>query len=199
MGPKDGGGSHGADFAFEAGFYRAGLLRAGNDGDDFTALQDLFYGHRDGARRNFGNGSEPAFVDLLSAAGLVELDDQVRVFGLEVGWGVVERQVAVFADSDECDVDWCRCQFLTYRADNFGGILFAVEQVIAADAGFSNKAFHQIFAETGGVVDRKANVLIEVEHFDARPVDAGSGGEELEEIELRGTGGGDDAGHCGFG
>jgi hypothetical protein len=49
------------------------------------------------------------------------------------------------------------------------------------------------------VLDRKPDVLIEVEHFDAGPVNAGSGGEELEEIELRGAGGGDDARGFGLG
>lgn len=39
----------------------------------------------------------------------------------------------------------------------------------------------------------KADVFVEMKHFDTAPVDAGRGGERCEKFELRGAGGGDDA------
>jgi hypothetical protein len=47
------------------------------------------------------------------------------------------------------------------------------------------------------MVERKSDVFVEVEHFDAGPVDTGSCGEELKEVDLGGAGGGNDA--CGLG
>ena len=48
---------------------------------------------------------EPALAELLPAAGVVELDHEVRLLGLEVGRRVVEGEVAVLADAHEGHVD----------------------------------------------------------------------------------------------
>ena len=77
--------------------------------------------------------------------------------------------------------------------------LLYVEEMIAADAGFANEALGEVFAEAGGMGDGEPNVFIEVKHFDAVPLDARSGGEELEEVELRSAGGGNEADGFGFG
>src|SRR5215210_548103 len=42
-----------------------------------------------------------AFTYLLPAAGFIEIDDDIRLLGLEVGGRVVEGEVAVLADADE--------------------------------------------------------------------------------------------------
>ncbi len=70
--------------------------------------------------------------------------------------------------------------------------------MIAADTRLTNEPLHQVSAETGRVIERKSNILIEMEHFDAIPIDAGSSSEKLQEVELRGAGGGDDAGGIGL-
>jgi len=93
--------------------------------------------------------------------------------------------VTVFADTDECDVDGAGFQFLPHSFDYNRGIQFAVEQVVSPNARFSNEALHQISAEAGRMRFGKSYVLIEMEHLDALPVDAGSCSEELEEVELR--------------
>src|SRR5262249_6621743 len=146
-----------------------------------------------GTRGNFGNGIEPAFVDLLGAAGVVEFHDQIGFVDFEISGRIVKRKVAVFTDSNEGEVNRCGGQRLPYRANNLGRILLAIEQVIPANARLANEALHQIFAETGRVADREANVLVEVKHFDAVPVDARSCGQELQKVELRRAGCGDDA------
>jgi len=38
-------------------------------------------------------------IHLLVAAGFIGIDDEVRLFGLEIRWRVVEHQMAVFSDA----------------------------------------------------------------------------------------------------
>jgi len=55
---------------------------------------------------------------------------------------------------------------------NFFRILLAVEQVVSANSRFSNEPLHQIFAEARRVIYGKSYVFIEMEHFNALPIDA---------------------------
>ncbi len=57
--------------------------------------------------RHLGKAREPPFIDLLSAAGLVELHDDVRLTAVEIRGGIVEREMPVLADPDKCDIDRC--------------------------------------------------------------------------------------------
>ena len=52
-------------------------------------------------------------------------------------------------------------------------LALAVEQVVAGDAGLVDQPLQQVSAEAGRVIDRQTDVLVEVKHLDARPVDAG--------------------------
>ncbi len=92
--------------------------------------------------------------------------------------------MGVFADSDEREVDGGGLQCLPYGADDVRGILFTVQQLVAADTCFSNEPLHEIIAEASRVSDGKSDVLIQMEHFDAVPIDPGSCGEELQEVDL---------------
>ena len=112
---QNGSGRGRANLPFQASLYGARFLRTGNDCDDLFALQDLFHGHRDSASGNLGNGFEPAFVDLLRAACLIEFDDQIRFIGFEIGGRIVERQVRILADSDEREIDGRGLQCLALR------------------------------------------------------------------------------------
>jgi len=49
---------------------------------------------------------EPSFAELLMAAGFVQVNHQVGPLGGEVGGGVVECEVTVFADPDKGHVNW---------------------------------------------------------------------------------------------
>ncbi len=77
---------------------------------------------------------------------------------------------------------------------NLRRIAVAVEQVIAADAHLVDQPIEQVAPKACGVIDRQADVLIEMKHFDARPVDGGRRCERFEEIDLRRAGRDDDAG-----
>ena len=96
---------HRRHLAFDARLDRLRLARVGHHADDLARLQNLAHRHRDGLRRDVRDRAEPAFADLLPAARVVERDDEVRLLGVEIGRGIVERQVAVFADPDKRDVD----------------------------------------------------------------------------------------------
>src|SRR5580765_1818739 len=61
------------------------------------------------------------------------------------------------------------------------------------DAGLIDEPLLQEAAEAGGMGFRNADVLVEVEHLHARPVNTGKAGEHFEKRKLRGAGGGDDA------
>lgn len=102
---QDRGGDVGGDFAFDGVADGFGFAGVGDGADDGGALHDLADAHGDGLAGHVVEGGEPAFAQLLAAAGVVELDDEVGFFGLEVGGRVVEGEVAVFADADEGDVD----------------------------------------------------------------------------------------------
>src|SRR5579862_281691 len=96
--PQDRGGRHGADRSIETGFDGSRLARPRNHSENFPSFKNLAHGHGDSL---CGNGVEifkPAFGDLLRAAGVVERDDDVWLFRLEIGGGIVERNMSIFAD-----------------------------------------------------------------------------------------------------
>ena len=64
----------------------------------------------------------------------------------------------------------------------------------ARDARLADQPLEQVAAEARRVIDRQADVLVEMKHLDARPVDARRGGERVEKLELRRAGRGDDPG-----
>src|SRR2546423_775146 len=76
-----------------------------DDTQDMARLENLADRHRDGSARNFFETAKPSFADLLKPASLIEFDDQIRLFGFKVGRGIIEREVAVFSDADECCIN----------------------------------------------------------------------------------------------
>ena len=147
--------------------------------------------------RNIG---EPAFADLLAAAGFVESDNEIRLFGDEIGGRIVESDVAIFADAQKCDVDGRRRQLfadLASHRERIGRI--AGERVKVNDAGLRYQALHQKFAKTGGMRGRQADVFIEMESLNSGPIDAGRFGQCIQKLELRRAGCRDDAGATALG
>jgi len=64
--------------------------------------------------------------------------------------------------------------------------------VIPLDPGLADQPLQQISAKACGMIDGQPDVLVKVEHLHASPVERQCG-ERVEEIELRCTGGGDNA------
>jgi hypothetical protein len=57
-----------------------------------------------------------------------------------------------------------------------------------------DQPFPQIAAKTGWVRLRQADVVVQMEHRRPRPVDAGGSRQDLQKLELRDLGGGDERG-----
>ena len=91
--------------AFDRIANRLGFALVGHRANNRSALHDLPHAHRDRLLRHIVERREPTFAQLLAAAGVVELDDQVGFFGFEIGRRIVEREVAIFADADKGNVD----------------------------------------------------------------------------------------------
>src|SRR5260370_32864640 len=113
---------HGTDLSFEAGFYGLSLTLPGNHGENLFRLKNLFRRHRKGLLRNLGDICEPGFADLLLAARLVEIDDDVRFFGLEICRRIVERNMPILPDAEERDVNWRRSYVLAGLARHGGRV-----------------------------------------------------------------------------
>ena len=194
MRAEDGSGSHGAEFAVEAGVNGLGFARVGNDAEDLLGFEDLLDGHGDGLLGNLVEIAEPAFADLLLAAGVIEIDDDVRIGDLEIGGRIVEGEMAIFADAGEGNIDGRAGDGGVDAANEVAGIGGGIEKVMIGDAGLADKALFEEFAEAGGMIGGQADVFVKMKEFDVLPGDVGSGGEDFEEFELRGAGGGDEAG-----
>ena len=123
--------------------------------------------------RNFRNIRKPSFAHLLAAASFVEIDDEIGIFGIEIGWRIVEGEMTVLADADKRNIDWRRPQRVANLTDDFARIGLPVEQMIVRDASLLNQPFEKIFAKAGGMSNGQADVFIEVKHLDALPVDIG--------------------------
>jgi hypothetical protein len=168
--------------------------RIGHDAHDLARGEDLTDRDADRACRHVRDRLEPPFTNLLAPARFVELDDQVGLVGLEVGRRVVEGQVAVLADADERAIDRRLADGGADPAADLLRVLRAVEQVMPRDAGRPDQALLQVALKARRMVRAHADVLVEMKHLDASPVDAGTGGERLEKLELRCAGGRQDPG-----
>ena len=183
----------GAHFPLQAVPNRARLPLVGHDAEDLLRLQDLAHRHRNRPLGHLFDPREPALAHLLPAAGLVEANHEVGLFGLEVGRRIVERQVAVLADAHEGHVDrTCRekCR-PPDRASASGVGSVAGDEVKGPGMDAGDDPFAEVAAEAGRVDSGKAHVLVEVEEHGLRPVDPVRRGERIQELELGGPGGGD--------
>ena len=114
--------------------------------------------------------------------------------GLEIGRRIVEGEVRVLADADEGDVDGRALDRLADGAAHRVEITVAVERVKRRDAGAVDEVLVQHAPEAGRVIGGDADVLVEMEQLDPRPVDGRARGEAVQEAELRVPRGGDGPG-----
>lgn len=187
------------DRSLESGLDGLGFAGFRNGGNDLGGLENLANGHGDGAGGDVRERFEPAFADLLTAAGFIEIDEEVGIFGIEIGGRIVEGEVSVLADADESEINGGSEQVVGGGAEKRGGIGVAVECVVTNDGGLIDEATLKIVGEAGWVSDGQAEVLIELKEFDGLPWDRGRGDEGLEKFELRGASCGDEAGDAGAG
>ena len=184
MRPQNRRRGHGRDLALHTGLDSLRLPLVGHDADDFARFEDLPHGHGNGSGGYLVSRGEPAFADLLLPALSVERHNQVWLLGVEVRRRIVERQVAILANPDKRHVDGRLGELAANALGDAGGVLFPIEQMIPGDARLGDEAIEEVFAKTGGMIDRQADVLVQVEHLHARPVDGGRRGKRLQKVEL---------------
>src|SRR5262249_29383984 len=106
---------------------------------------------------------------------------------------VVERQMSIFADADEGYVNRRRADLFANALANLIRMAFPIPQVIISQSPPFDQTFEQVFAKARRMSDRQTDVLIEVDHLDFRPVNAGRFRQGAQKLELRRAGRGDDA------
>jgi len=184
------------DLPFEASPDGGGFAGVRDDRDDFLRAQDLPDGHGDGFARNFVEAGKPALVELLPTASLVQLHDEVRLFGSKIGGRIIECKVAVFTDADKGEINRRGKEFATYLLNYGLRVQHAIQPMKFLDTGFVNETLQEILAKAGGVRDRQADILIQVKDLQPRPIDVRQGGERIEKLELRGARGGNQPHHA---
>src|SRR5579862_1277467 len=113
-----------------------GFARVWNDTQNLFRLENLADAHRDRAHGHIGQGLEPAFAELLAAAGLIEIDHDVRFFGFKISGRIVEGQMSVLANADESYVDRGFAKLAGNFGDSLGWVLLAVEKMMMRNADF---------------------------------------------------------------
>jgi hypothetical protein len=134
-------------------------------------------------------GGEPSLAQLLAAAGLVEHHDLEPVLRVEIRRWIVERQMAVLADTGEDHIDHQRFDEAVEAGKlsvAIGGI--AVNEVKGADPGqMGENTLPQISPETRRMRLRQIDVFVEMESEDARPVNVLALAQRLQHLELTGA------------
>ena len=138
--------------------------------------------------RHIVNGGEAAVVHLLHTTDLVELGELDGGGIVEIGnAGIVEGDVAVLADADQTDVNGFLADLFGQLCDAFSSAVDKVNSLQGAD--LVHKALLQVLAEAGHVGDGQTNVLVQMEHLNAVPLNAGFLCQGTDGIELGSAGG----------
>jgi len=191
VGPQDRSRSQRTDLSLKTRLHGRGLAGVGHDTQDSPRLQDLADAHGNGALRYVFEGREPSFAKLLAPASLVQINDKIGFLGFKIRWRIVECEMPILSDPHERDVDRRREQCLAGVADDFRRILFSIQQIVFRNSSLLNQPFAKKSTEAGRVRSWKANVFVQVKHFDLLPVDSRQTRENLQKLKLRGAGGRD--------
>src|SRR5690606_31424348 len=139
------------------------------------AGHDLVNRHRDGAHRYGVEVLEPSLAQLLTAARLVELDEDVGIGGFEIRRWVVEGEMAVLADAGKADMDVARPD----RAVQPLALCCGVGRItgnhleLPDAADLVEEALLQVAAEARRMGSVDADIFVEMKGMDAAPIDVG--------------------------
>ena len=170
---KDRGRCVDGHWAFDGSFDGLGLPLVGHGAYDCGGFHNLTNRHADGLGGDVVERGKPTFAHLLTATGLVEIDHEVGFVGLEVGGGIVEGEMAIFADTYAGDVD-------RVVADDFSQPLAFGDRVFVISVDpvkffwtfdLIAKSFFEVASKTGRVGFGQADIFIQVEASDALPVE----------------------------
>ena len=164
--------------------------------DDGFRFHDLADGHRDRLLGNLRKGLEPPLAHLLPAAGLVEVHHEIRSRGFEVGRWIVECEMPVLADAGKANIDRVLGDDCPNPPTLRPGFALSIDVVKCGERQRETRhePLPQVFTERGRMRDRRADIFVEVEGGDARPIDPGLLDEPFDHFKLRGAGGHNDVG-----
>src|SRR5271165_2641522 len=106
MPPQNRSWRHGADLSLKAGLHRLCLALVGNYRENLAGLENLARRHRERAFRYLRNIRKPRFPNLLAAARLIQVDDNVWVLDNKISGWIVERDVPIFSNTQKSNIDW---------------------------------------------------------------------------------------------
>jgi hypothetical protein len=166
MALQDGCRPHVGDLAFEHMLDGVRLALIGDRHDDAFTGKDALHGHRYGFGRDRQKIGEPSLPDLLQATRRIERHFLVGNSRSEIGWRVIECQVAVLANSRKGDVNRMLVdqgvetvdlprqirRIAFYEVEGAQSRQFAGEALpeIPAEAGFVGCGYSHIFVKMEG-------------------------------------------------
>ena len=187
---------HGRKLALESDLHGVRFAGIRHGIDDAAALHDLAHAHGYRPLRHVIQSREPAFAELLFPTHLIQIHHKIRSFRIEVGGRIVERDMSVFADADERNIDRLFLQMGPEPVAETPEIFrFPVHQIhfLHRHGQFADEAFRQILPKTGRMGDGKSDILVEMEHGYFAPVDPRFLQQSGKHFELTRSGGQDHA------
>jgi len=173
MQSKNGSRARGHDWTFDSSPHGGCLERTRHVDTEATGLAEDRNRERKSVERDLGQRREAAVVDLLLAAGEVELDHFHEVRVLEVGHGwIVESDVPVFADSHANEIDGLLSEQRSVARSDCGGVFFlSGQRVKTGDRNMPEEMLSKVVPETLRMGGSEADVVVHVKRGDPRPID----------------------------
>src|SRR5215472_3883367 len=165
------------------------LALIGHDRENMPRLQDLTNAHRDCLPGNICQSRKPSFSKLLPAAGVIEINDQVRRLCVKVRRRIVERKMPILADANKGKINRRLCKRRTRFRDYLCRRPGSVQKVIVPYSCLFNESLAKIAAKARRMILPNADIFIQMEHFHLVPLDSWLSGKRLEKLELRGHSG----------
>jgi len=128
---------------------------------------------------------EPGLAHLLPPASLIQFDHEIRVFNFKISRRIVEGEVPILTNAQKGDINRRRSQCLSLAAHDFGDITIAIQQVIVGNSSFLYQLLQQHLPEAARMINRKADVFVQMKNLNPRPVDAWLAGKRVQKLELR--------------
>src|SRR4029453_3861354 len=183
---QNGGRMHGVHFQLQAVSDGVCLPSFGHNTNYVSRLENLLNRHRDCPLRYFIKNAKPSLADLLIPATVIEFDDQVRFLCLKVRGRIVECEMSVLTNADECCINpqerYC---FPKAPAFSFGSGVITVNEVESSRVYSINDSLTQVFPETGWMHLWQTNVLVKMEKGRPFPVNRRLHHKLVEEFKLR--------------
>ena len=129
------------------------------------ARHNLFRTHRYSLLRNVIECTEPSLSHLLHPTPLIKVHDLVCLICIEVSGRIIERDMAVLADSDDAYVNLILPQLLRQLPDIPLDIALAIDEIGRLEIDLGNEPLLEILPEARTMALGKGDILIKMEHL----------------------------------